>query len=451
MHSISSARTALALILLGSAFAAMAQSDAVDAYVEAERERQRIPGLSIAVVRDGQLVKARGYGLANVELEVPASEHTIYQSGSVGKQFTATLVMMLVEEHELALDDTLAELVTGAPPAWRDVTVRHLLSHTGGLSNQVYEKIDLRRDYTDEDLTRAIAELPLDFVPGTRFSYSNSGYVMLGVAIRRKTGSFYGDLLREKVLGPAGMTTARVINEADIVPNRAAGYRLVDGNLKNQEWVSPTLNTTADGALYLTALDLAKWDSALDTERLLPRDALDLMWTPTKLNDGTTENYGFGWALGELAGHRVVQHGGVWQGFGSYIARYIDDRLTVIVLTNLAQADPGRIARGIAGHYEPELAPPVRTAIDVDPKLFDDYVGRYEFAPGEGLAIELADGALIARPMGQSPARLLAMSETRFFVDVSDVEFEFVKDANGSVTHLVLHTPGGAPQAKKVN
>jgi CubicO group peptidase (beta-lactamase class C family) len=451
MHPTSSACTALALILLGSAFAATAQSDAVDAYVEAERERQRIPGLSIAVVREGQLVKARGYGLANVELEVPASEHTIYQSGSVGKQFTATLVMMLVEERKIALDDSLAELVTGAPPAWRDVTVRHLLSHTGGLSNQVYEKIDLRRDYTDEELTRAIAELPLDFAPGTRFNYSNSGYVMLGVAIRSKTGSFYGDLLREKVFGPAGMTTARVISEADIVPNRAAGYRLADGEVKNQEWVSPSLNTTADGALYLTVLDLAKWDAALAAERLLPKTALDLMWTPTKLNDGTTESYGFGWALGELAGHRVVQHGGVWQGFGSYIARYIDDRLTVIVLTNLAQADPGRIARGIAGHYEPELAPPVRTAIDVDPKLLDDYVGRYEFAPGEGLAIELADGALIARPTGQSPARLLAMSETRFFVEVSEVEFEFVKDANGSVTHLVLHTPGGAPQAKKVD
>ena len=152
--------------------------------------------------------------------------------------------------------------------------VRHLLTHTSGLSNAVYEKIDLRRDYTEDELTREIAALPLDFAPGDRWSYSNSGYVMLGVLIGKVTGTFYGDLLREKIFEPIGMTTARVISESDIVPNRAAGYQLVDGQLKNQDWVSPLLNTTADGALYVTALDMAEWETALAKNELLEPESL---------------------------------------------------------------------------------------------------------------------------------------------------------------------------------
>ena len=152
---------------------------------------------------------------------------------------------------------------------------------------------------------------------------------MLGVLIRNVTERFYGDLLRARIFEPLGMETARVIGEADIVPNRAAGYRLVDGKLKNQEWVSPTLNTTADGALYLTVLDLAKWDAALTNATVLPQASLDRMWTPAELNDGTTAPYGFGWELGEVAGRRFVAHGGRWQGFATHIVRYLDDKLTV--------------------------------------------------------------------------------------------------------------------------
>src|SRR5204863_4997876 len=149
-------------------------------------------------------------------------------------------------------------------------------------------------------------------------------------------------------------TTARIINEADIIANRAAGYHLVKGELKNQEWVSPALNTTADGSLYFTVYDMAKWDAALYTEKLLKRASLEQMWTPVKLASGKTQQYGFGWGFGNVKGHHVIEHGGAWQGFTTYIARYVDDKLTVIVLTNLAGADPGKIAHGIAGLYNPE-------------------------------------------------------------------------------------------------
>jgi CubicO group peptidase (beta-lactamase class C family) len=439
------------VVLVAFATLSLARADEVDDYVAVEIERQKIPGISIAVLRDGEIVKARGYGLANVEHDVPATERTIFQSGSLGKQFTAALVMLLVEEGKLALDDRLVEHIDGAPDAWRDITVRHLLTHTSGLSNAVYEKIDLRRDYTEGELTREIAALPLDFAPGDRWSYSNSGYVMLGVLIGEVTGTFYGDLLRQKIFEPIGMATARVISEADIVPNRAAGYRLVDGELKNQDWVSPLLNTTADGALYVTALDMAEWEAALAKNELLKPESLRLTWTPVTLNDGSTADYGLGWDVTEMRGHRVIQHGGRWQGFASHIARYVDDGLTVVVLTNLSQANPARIAVGIAGLYEPKLAPVKRTAISVSPEVLERYVGEYEFEPGETVTITREGDELAAQPGGGRKLPLRPFAAAEFFVDGAEVEFAFLETA-GVVTALELRPlTGGSNQAKKVD
>lgn len=187
--------------------------------------------------------------------------------------------------------------------------------------------------------------------------------------IHRVSGKFYGDFLEERVFRPLGMKTARVISEADIVPDRSAGYRLVDGALKNQEWVAPAINTTADGALYLTALDHAKWNAALDDGKLLKEESWREMWAPTPLADGSPWPYGLGWDVGEQRGHPTLEHGGSWQGFKAQVARYVDQRLTVIVLANLAQARPGVIAHTVAGLVDPELAlpNPDRTPEDPDP------------------------------------------------------------------------------------
>ena len=335
----------------------------VDSLVAAEMRWQRSPGISLAVVRDGRIVLAKGYGLANIEHQVPVRPETIFQSGSVGKQFTATLVMMLVEEGKVGLEDPITKYFPAGPAAWRSITVRHLLSHTGGTTDYP-DDFDFRLDYTEEDLLKRAAAIPLAFKPGDKWSYSNLGYLLLGVLIHKVTGKFYGDLLQERIFGPLGMTTARVITEEDIVPNRAAGYRLVRGEIKNQEWVAPTINTTADGALYLTALDMAKWDAALYTERLLKRSSLEQMWTGVKLNTGEIQPYGFGWRVDSVRGNRIIEHGGAWQGFTSYIARYVGQRLTVIVFSNLSGADPGRIAHRVAGLYEPALTPPQLASIE---------------------------------------------------------------------------------------
>jgi CubicO group peptidase (beta-lactamase class C family) len=327
-------------------------SDVVAEYVKAEMARQHIPGVALLVSRDGQIVRAQGFGLSNVELQVPVKPETVFQSGSVGKQFTATAIMMLVEEGKISLDDSIAKYFPEAPAAWKPVTIRNLLSHTGGFTD--YPKdFNFRKDYTENELIKIVEAIPLAFPPGTKWSYSNLGYLTLGVLIHRVTGNFYGDMLQARIFRPLGMKTARIMNEADIIPNRAAGYRLVKGELKNQEWVSPTLNTTADGSLYFSILDLAKWDAALYTEKLLKRASLEQMWTVARLNDGqpNSGHYGFGWEITSSHGHRLIDHEGAWQGFKTQISRYVDDKLTVVVLSNLAEADPGRIAEGVAEHY----------------------------------------------------------------------------------------------------
>jgi CubicO group peptidase (beta-lactamase class C family) len=347
----------LFLLILVSVAVASAQTSleaAVDAVVKAEMERQKIPGVSIAVVNDGKPTLVKGYGIANVEHAVPVKSETIFQSGSVGKQFTSMAVMMLVEEGKLSLDDKLVKHMPDIPAEWSGITIRHLLTHTAGLGDYPRD-FDPTRDASETEIFKQLSAAKPIAAPGEKWAYSNVGYVTLGVLIRKISGKFYGDFLQERVFKPLGMTTARIISEQDIVPNRAAGYMLVNGQLKNQMWVAPTLNTTADGALYLTAHDMVKWEAALTAGKLLSKASYDEMWTPVKLNNGTTHPYGFGWMFGSVNGNRIIEHGGAWQGFKTQITRFPDKKLAIIVFANLAQANPGVIAHGIAGAIDPTL------------------------------------------------------------------------------------------------
>jgi CubicO group peptidase (beta-lactamase class C family) len=346
----------IVLLLVAPCAAQDAIKAKVDDFIKTEMQKQRIPGVSLAVVKNGQIILAKGYGLANVEHQVPVKPETIFQSASVGKQFTATAVMMLVEEGKIALDEKIGKYLGEVPESWKNITVQHLLTHTSGLADDFPDE-DFRLDFTEAEILKRAEALPLDFQPGEKWSYSSIGYKLLGILIGKVTGKFYGDFLQERIFKPLNMTTARIISEADIVPNRAAGYRLVNGELKNQYWISPTMNTTADGSLYLTALDMAKWDAALYGEKLVKKTSLEQMWTPVKLNDGRTYPYGFGWAFGKVNGHRIIEHSGSWQGFKSFIARYPDDRLSVIVFANLWQTNPGTLAHEVAAIYDAALSP----------------------------------------------------------------------------------------------
>ena len=332
----------------------------VDSAVEAQRTAQKIPGVSLAVCRNGKLIKATGYGLGNVEWHAAATPETIFQTGSVGKQFTSMAVMMLVEQGKIGLDDKLAKYIPESPAIWNEVTIRNLLTHTSGISDYGGEEdlmgkgvINFRKDYAEEDLIKAFATMKMDFQPGEKWNYSNTGYVLLGIVIHRVTGEFYGDYLQQRIFKPLGMTSTRIISEADIIPQRSGGYRLDKGDLKNQDWVAPSLNTTADGALYTNVLDLAKWDGALREKKFVTPSSYELMWSPVKLNDGKTYPYGFGWFLEDRGGFKAVSHTGSWQGFTMAINRYEKDGLTVIVMTNLDSdhCKPEKIAEDVAAVY----------------------------------------------------------------------------------------------------
>ena len=342
----------------------------IGSVVRAEMSRQRIPGVAVAVVKGGAVMLSKGYGESNIEHHVPVSSETLFQSGSVGKQFTSAAVMLLVEDGKIGLGDSIPKYFPNAPASWRGITVRHLLTHTSGIPDYTTDAMDYRRDYTEDQLAQMAFALTPEFPPGTRWNYSNTGYVLLGIIIHKASGKFYGDVLRERVFTPLGMRTARVISEEDIIPNRAAGYRMVRGALRNQEWVAPKWNTTADGSLYLSLQDYIAWDRGLREKKLLKPESWAAVKTPVTLASGRRYPYGFGWSIDTVAGQLRIYHGGAWQGFQTYISRYLGDDMTIIALSNLGASQPGTIVDGIAAVLNPTLAdkPPAPIA-DTEPAV----------------------------------------------------------------------------------
>jgi D-alanyl-D-alanine carboxypeptidase len=331
-----------------------------DAYLKEAITKSSAPGMSIAVLRDGQVILAQGYGLANVELSVPATKDTVYELASLTKQFTATAIMMLVEDGNLSLADKLSQFLPHAPAAWSNVTVRHLLTHTSGIQDffsvpslSSGSGFAWRSEYTIDEAIRLLFPLPLAFQPGEKWAYSNAGYDLLGMIIEKTTGKPYDQFLAERIFQPLHMTATRRMNRREIIPNRAAGYTWEQNALRNSEYTSSTW-AYAEGGLASSVSDMAKWDAALYTERLLKRSSLEQMWLPTRLDDGTIANYGFGWNIGSDPLRKQIYHSGNKPGFSSIIRRYPDDRITVILLTNADQGvDTGGITFRVAAFYLP--------------------------------------------------------------------------------------------------
>ena len=286
--------------------------EGVDAIVQQLMAKRHIPGVSVAVVKDGKVVMAKGYGLASVELGVPATADTVYQLASVTKTFTATAVMMLAREGKLSLDDKITERLPDLPEAWHDVTVRHLLSHTSGIKSYTSVKDfhkATRKDFARREILDLVAKEPLEFKPGAKWNYSNTGYFLLGMLIEKISGKTYGEFMAERVFKPLGMTRTRANDLRDIVSNRAQGYEWDGKELKNGEYVSPS-QPFAAGMLLSSVNDLVKWDTALTGHTLIDAQSLERMWTPTRLSDGQDAEYGYGWQTSKVNGHRQVAHGG---------------------------------------------------------------------------------------------------------------------------------------------
>jgi CubicO group peptidase (beta-lactamase class C family) len=428
--------------------AAPASSDAVDDYVRASLEANKIPGVSIVVRRDGKVVKSQGYGFANLEHQVPATADTIYQSGSMGKQFTAAGILLLVEDGKLSLDDRLAKFFPDGPSSWHRITIRQLLTHTSGIKDYS-DEYDMRKDYTEDEQLDIATKIPLDFEPGTQWSYSNTGYLILGVLTSKLADKHWSEFQAERIFKPLGMTTARMISEADIIPHRAAGYDADDkGEPKNQSWVSPQTNTTGDGALYFSVKDLAAWDAALDAQKFMTAEHFKEWWTPVSLANGTTYPYGFGWGIQEQRGHAMIEHGGAWQGFRTGIARYPEQRLSVSVLANSSEADAMLIARTIAGLVEPALRMPDADAKLPDPDpartqrlrgVLDAYAG---YRPVPEMAKALAETAAGSAREAYGRKRIgeaLAEAQSFQYIGEDDLSQKPVAIYGEQVTRLVYY------------
>lgn len=357
------------------AITTVARADPVDRLIQAEMKRRHIPGLALAVVRDGKPIKVKGYGLADIENNVRVTPESVFELASIGKTFTATAIMMLVEEGRLRLDDTIDRYLPDPPEAWKAITIRHLLTHTAGLSDR-FESVQFGPYVGKAEMYDGVRKDEASARPGERWSYSDPGYFLLGMILEKASGTSWSEFLNERIFRPLGLTATSTQDLTTILPRRVHGYGRRGGKWINIRRVVE-MELFSFGGLFSTVGDLAKWDAALYTEKLLKRSSLEQMWTPATLSDGSRVaswdgSYGLGWFLSEQRGHRYVGHSGMT---GVEITRYLDDRLTVIVLTNLGfsfvpgaeQVNSWGLSKVVAGFYIPDLAEPKDSAATKQP------------------------------------------------------------------------------------
>jgi D-alanyl-D-alanine carboxypeptidase len=353
------------------------RADGVDDYVKAQMRRQHVVGLSLAVVKDGKVIKAKGYGLANMELNAPATKDTVYNIASIGKEFTATAVMMLVEDGKIGLDDRITNYLSDLPPAWSEITIRQLLTHTSGIRD--YPSLPnfgelTKSPVTTKQLVKMLSDYPLEFRPGEKWSYCNIGYHLLAAIIEKVTQRPYQDFLKERIFMPLGMNSTRSYNWQSVITNRATPYSWGNGELRNADYLDYSWAFGA-GAEGSTVIDMTKWAENLDTEKLLPKKRWEEMWTPVTLADGSTFDYGFGWHVqkDDYVGH-VIWHGGGDPGFLSAMFNWLDDRVTVIVLLTggstflpNGQESSADIALGVSRRYIPRMV--LKPIKDTEPEI----------------------------------------------------------------------------------
>ncbi len=359
--------SALAPVSNGPAGVTQADNAQVDQYLQAEMVKQAIPAVSLAVLRDGRVVYAKAYGYASVAGSQPAKPEDRFDIGSITKSFTASAVMLLVEEGKLSLDDKLEKHLGPLPASWSAITLRHLLSHTSGLQRDpdpaFFTALNNNQSFSeDEMLARFKTYAPLA-APGSSYGYSNVAYGILGIMLRRVTGKHYGEFLQERIFTPLGMSSARIVNATYPMAGSALGYRLENGRATRDQVNSATRQyySMAAGGIEVSALDMGKWDAALYSEKILKKSSLDQMWTVNALVQAADANspvdihYGLGWSLRTVGGHRWVYHSGAVPGFVSDFMRYPEDKLSVVLLTNANPANARLLARTVATMFDPAL------------------------------------------------------------------------------------------------
>ena len=439
------------LVFLLCALAALATAQIspvrLDAQVQAYFQQDKFNG-SVLVAKDGKNLLNKGYGMANFEWGIPNGPATKFRLGSITKQFTAMLVMQLEQQGKLKVDDPISKYIPDAPGAWQTITIHHLLTHTSGIPNFTsfpdYTKTMMLPSPPTESMKR-FKDKPLEFDPGTKFKYSNSGYILLGMIVENVTQKKYADVLQEQILTPLGMNDSGYDLGTTVIPNRAAGYTRSSKGLVNAEYIDMTIPHGA-GAMYSTTEDLKKWDAALLTEKLLPEAAKQRYWTPFK------DTYAYGWDVKKEDGVTVLSHGGGINGFATMIVRVPDEKLFVVTLSNVLPSQAGKIATDLAKLVEGKNIelPKVRTEVSLAPEVLEQYVGKYELRPDFVLEVTREGNQLITQATGQGKIPIFAESETKFFPKVMEATITFQKDASGKVTGLVLSQGGrDMPAARK--
>lgn len=352
-------RPVILLLTCLAAVAPLTAADPVDDYIRAQMGTRHLPGVSVAVVRDGRIVKAAGYGVASLELNATATEHTVYEIGSISKQFTANAILLLVQDGKITLDDPLSKYLTRTPPAWSGITIRHVLTHTAGLADFDTGNIGFsyRREYTADEFVDLLGAQPLAFAPGERWTYTN-GFPLLGMVVERVSGMPYVDFVRTRIFEPLGLESARFKAAADVVPHRADGYLHKDGRFQHGEPLRPMI-IAPNGGILINVVDFAKWDIAVTAGKLLRPESLELMTTPVRLNDGRTVSHGLGWFIDTFAGHTFGAHwGSTVTGHSAVIRRYTTEGVTVIMLANLDDGGAGvdAMSKRIADMFVPGAA-----------------------------------------------------------------------------------------------
>jgi CubicO group peptidase (beta-lactamase class C family) len=412
----------------------------------AARRPTRVNGFSgtILLARKGAEIVAKGYGQANAEWDIPNTPRTKFRLGSITKQFTSMAVMQLQQQGKLKVQDPICQYLTPCPDAWKAITLHHLLTHTSGIpsyTNSPSYMANMMMPKTVDQMVAGFRDLPLEFEPGSQFKYDNSGYFLLGVLLEKVTGQPYARVLQDQIFTPLGMRDSGYDTTAQILPMRASGYSRQGGNVTNAPYLD-MVQPFAAGALYSTVEDLLKWDQALYTDQLLPGAARSAMFTPFK------SDYAYGWQAPapspQTFGRKQLAHGGGINGFSTMIVRMPDENVTSIVLSNVQQAQTGRIARDLLAILfgQPYEVPVLRTVAKVDPKIYDAYVGQYQLTPTFILTVTREGDRLMTQATGQGKIEVFAESDTKFFLKVVDAQLTFVKDDSGNVTHVILHQGG---------
>jgi D-alanyl-D-alanine carboxypeptidase len=414
-----------------------------------------VAGVSVAVVKGRDTILAKGYGLADIENEVPASAKTVYRIGSITKQFTSAAIMRLVDDGKLSLDDTLGKLLPSATPAWRGVTLRRLLNHTSGIRS--YTGIGprwqrrWREDMSPDTIVGLVRDDTLDFKPGAQWRYNNTGYVLLGMIIERASGKPYATYLEEEFYKPLGLSQTYYCSQKPIIKHRAQGYQRANRQLANAEYLSMTQPFSA-GALCSTVGDLVAWQRALVGGKVVRPASYAAMTTPESLGDGKPLTYGYGLGVGTFEKRRRVSHGGGINGFNTELAYYPDDTLHVVVLAN-TESNPTRLADQIARAALglPLLMPPRGIALAGAERA--RYVGTYTLTTPSGqrtpIRVFEQGDTLVAQVGGQMTGRLIPLGNHLFVLrENPEVRITFAVDG-GRATKLTFAPPGASMEATR--